>query len=78
MRKKEERLLYTFHSTVHAIEMEKICKEEGHPGRLIPVPREITAGCGLAWSAPPEAEEELKKALKSHQLEPEGRYLLCI
>lgn len=29
--------------------MEKQCGLNGIPGRLIPVPREITAGCGLAW-----------------------------
>ena len=78
MRKKEERLLFTFHSTVHAMKMEKICKEENHPGRLIPVPREITAGCGLAWSAPPEAGEELRQALKSHHLVPQQETILWI
>lgn len=29
--------------------MEKQCNHQGIPGRLIPVPTEITAGCGLAW-----------------------------
>ena len=24
------------------------------PGRLIPLPRELSAGCGLAWRMPPE------------------------
>lgn len=42
---------------------EKYCETCGLPGRLIPVPREITAGCGLAWKAPPEAEDTLWAAL---------------
>ena len=39
----------TFHTTTHAMAYEKKCMEENIPGRIIPVPREITAGCGLAW-----------------------------
>ena len=44
-------------------EAESFCLEQGLPGRIIPVPREITAGCGLAWRAPPEAETLLTGAL---------------
>lgn len=52
MRKKELRLVITFHTTAEAMAAERFCKEQGMPGRLIPVPRQISAGCGLAWSAP--------------------------
>lgn len=41
MRKKELKLVVTFHTTTDAMAMEKACKEAGAPGRLIPVPREI-------------------------------------
>ena len=51
MRKKELKLVVTFHTTTDAMAMEKACKEAGAPGRLIPVPREISAGCGLSWCA---------------------------
>ena len=54
MRKKELKIVVTFHTTADAMAMEKICKEKGIPGRLIPVPRILSAGCGLAWAAPPE------------------------
>ena len=43
MRKKELKLVVTFHTTTDAMAMEKACKEAGAPGRLIPVPREISA-----------------------------------
>lgn len=49
MRKKELKLVITFHTTTDAMAMEKACKQADAPGRLIPVPREISAGCGLAW-----------------------------
>ena len=42
-------LLITFHTTAGAMAMEKRCRAAGLAGRLIPVPREITADCGLAW-----------------------------
>ena len=52
MRKKELKLVVTFHTTADAMSMEKACRKLDVPGRLIPVPREIFAGCGLAWCAP--------------------------
>lgn len=51
MRKKTVKLIVTFHTTAEAMAMEKACKEHQAPGRLIPVPRAISAGCGLAWCA---------------------------
>ena len=48
MLKKELKLIITFHTTAEAIAMEKKSKAQGVAGRLIPVPREISAGCGLA------------------------------
>ena len=57
MRKKELRLVVTFHTTADAMAMEKACKEHEVNGRLIPVPRVISAGCGLAWCAEPEERD---------------------
>ena len=51
MRKKELKFIVTFHTTADAMAMEEACKEENAPGRLIPVPRVISSGCGLAWCA---------------------------
>ena len=60
MRLKKPRLIVTFHTTTAAMGMEIACNRAELPGRLIPVPREITAGCGMAWSAPPEARAQLE------------------
>ncbi len=46
MRKKELKLVITFHTTADAMAMEKECKKVGAQGRMIPVPRSISAGCG--------------------------------
>ena len=61
MRKKEWKLIVTFHTTADAIAFEKSCKESNKDGRMIPVPRELSAGCGLAWCAVPEVKEELER-----------------
>ena len=63
MLRKTEKLVITFHTTTDAMAMEHISKEQGAPGRLIPVPRAISAGCGLAWCAEPEQEASLLSLL---------------
>lgn len=52
MRQKELKTVVTFHTVTEAIAMETACMKEEIPGRIIPVPREIKAGCGLSWVMP--------------------------
>lgn len=59
MLKKTEKLVITFHTTTDAMAMEQLCKANGAEGRLIPVPRVISAGCGLCWCAAPASEPQL-------------------
>ena len=67
MRKKELKLIVTFHTTADAMAMEKA----GAPGRLIPVPRAISAGCGLSWCAALEDREEIRSVMKAAGIEEE-------
>lgn len=62
------RLVITFHTTAEAMAAERFCKEQGIPGRLIPVPRQLSAGCGLAWSAPAAEAGRLKKQLEEGRI----------
>lgn len=64
MRKRERKLVITFHTTADAMAMEQICKQQQMPGRLIPVPRTISAGCGLAWCVGVEYREELRTVMQ--------------
>ena len=62
----EKRLIITFRCTTDAIAMEKSCKATGAPGRLIPIPRSISASCGLSWCAPLEKRPApLRNSFKS-------------
>lgn len=55
----EQRVVVTFHTTTEAIAWEKVCKAENLPGRLIPMPPKISAGCGLAWVTTLQNRERL-------------------
>ena len=68
MRQKKPTLIITFATTTQAMAMEKFCADQGLPGRLIPVPREITAGCGLSWKADPAQKEQLEAALRDSDM----------
>lgn len=74
MRKKELRLIVTFHTTADAMAMEKACKEYAVPGRLIPVPRVISAGCGLSWCTELEERENIKAMMQSVGIEEEDMH----
>ena len=50
-RDRENRCFMTFPNTTEAMKMEAACHGAGLLGRLVPVPGEITAGCGLAGGA---------------------------
>ena len=78
MRKKELKLVITFHTTTDAMAMEKACKQMGAPGRLIPVPREISAGCGLSWCAPLEEREALKKVMEEVGLQEQDMHEVMV
>ena len=54
MRAKRPYIVLSFRTTVEAMAWEKHCEAEHIAGRLIPLPRELSAGCGLAWRMPPE------------------------
>lgn len=78
MRKKERKVVLTFATTTAAMHMEQCCKMNGLPGRLIPVPTAITAGCGLSWTVYPEEKEQVLAAMEKEGLEPEGIFILDI
>lgn len=72
MRKKELKLVVTFHTTADAMAMEKACKEQNAPGRIIPVPRAISAGCGLSWCAKLSDKEQIVKVMRSVGIQEEA------
>ena len=78
MRQREERCIVTFRTTTGAMAMEQICKEQGVAGRLIPVPRTITAGCGMCWSAPMEERQTIEELVVAAHFDVDGIYSVVI
>jgi len=78
IREKTLQLVVTFPNTMSAITMERICKAQELPGKLIPVPRAISASCGMAWLAPTEDRDRLEKATTEKGLSVEGWYYLML
>ena len=72
MRAKTPKAVVTFATTSDAMAMEAVAREHGIPGRIIPVPSDIDAGCGLAWAIDAAERVELERALHEHALSHEG------
>lgn len=77
-RAKTMKVVFTFPTTTQAMKMEQCMKESGAPGRLIPVPRQISSGCGMAWSAPVEDRLKLEALAGEKGIEVEGLYELLL
>ena len=74
MRIRHLQLVVTFATTTAAMEMERKAEEEQIPGRLIPLPSEISAGCGLAWKTELSEKESLIPFLEQAKLRCEAMY----
>ena len=67
-RELERVIIVSFDSTFDVMECERLCLDAELPGRIIPLPGSITAGCGLCWAMPLSGE-----ALASFRAATEGR-----
>ena len=68
--------IITFDKTVEAMAAEAFAREKGVPGRLIPVPTTITAGCGLAWKAQPSEKDLVCEAFSAGGIHWKEAYVL--
>lgn len=78
MREKKQGLVFSFRSTQDAMAVEEYFQKLGIPGRIIPLPKEISAGCGLAWVSPPEDRAQVDQALKELCIQAEGEAVLSL
>lgn len=78
MKQRTKQLVVTFHTTAASMAMEKACLTAGLPGRLAPVPRQLTADCGIAWRAAVETRAALEALIRENNLETSGIFELEI
>ena len=74
MKEKKRQLIVTFHTTAESVAMERACRAAGIEGRLAPVPRQLTADCGISWRAAPDARGALEQIIRENNLEAAGIY----
>ena len=58
-------LVISFNKTTDAMSVEDYCLKNAVGGRLIPLPKEISAGCGLAWKCEVDKKNEMTKVLET-------------
>ncbi len=63
MIEKKLSLVVSFNKTTDAMAVEEYCLKNGVSGRLIPLPKEISAGCGLAWKCDIGSKKDMEKVL---------------
>lgn len=80
MREKTPKVVVTFATTTDAImfESESKADPEAIPGRIIPVPSEISAGCGLSWCAEERERDVLLASIEEKGLAHEGVFSVCM
>ena len=64
-RQKKPMLVYAFNTTTGALALEDACEH----GRVIPLPAEVAAGCGLAYCVDLQYEKEVDAALVAQQIQ---------
>jgi len=70
--------IFTFYSTHFALKLDSACKKENIPGKLIPVPRAISASCGTAFRAEVEDREKIELLADKEGVEIETVVEYCI
>ena len=76
MRLKTRKVVITFKSNNDIMLLDSIAKNQGIPGRIIPIPSSISAGCGLAWCADIFEKQTLLSDLADAMIPFQGIYEL--
>lgn len=66
--------MVAFPTTTDAMHMQIAAGKRNLPGRMIPVPEVISAGCGLAWCTDPEQRSEIASVIEEEGIRTEGYY----
>lgn len=62
----KEWLIVTFETEYDALYFSNLCKQAKLEGRLMPIPRKLSAGCGISWRAEPNLESAIQVLIQQH------------
>lgn len=77
-KKKTLKRIITFSTTTDAMAFERHCLDHDIPGRLIPVPGQISAGCGMCWMVKEEDAGPSLKLAEKGIMKTEGIYWITL
>ncbi|MBO1304976.1 DUF3343 domain-containing protein [Enterococcus sp. 669A] len=61
-----EWLVVTFDTEHEALQFSSLCKNEQIEGRLMPIPRKLSAGCGISWRSDLACESAIQELVQKH------------
>jgi len=64
-----EKLVVAFGSTASALAFGSAAKAAGLPGRLFPIPRSLSAGCGIAWRDEPATRAAAEAIIEAEEID---------
>ena len=68
-KKSVEALVVAFDSTASALAFDSAAKRAELSGRLCPVPRSLSVGCGLAWRGDPAAQPQVQSLIDAEDID---------
>lgn len=74
MLEKEKKLVITFSMQDDVMAFNRYCKENNLPGKVIHIPMNLTAGCGLSFETDLEYKNQIEKIFNENKLFYEGIY----
>ena len=72
--RKEKKLMVVFPTTTDAMHMQQAAMTHSLPGRMVPLPGTIEAGCGLAWCTELTQRERLMALTEEFGIHTQGFY----
>lgn len=66
---KSLKLVVTFPTPMDAINFEESCEKYKIPGKLMPVPIQLTNDCGIGWVAKVEDKAIIRDFIDKHHIE---------
>lgn len=74
-RQAEPAVYVTFYTTAESFAFASTCQSAGVAGRLVTIPRCLSAGCGMAWRAPVDERPRIEALIAADALEHED---ICV
>ena len=62
-------LYISFHTSAEAMATEKVAKLNNINGKLVPLPRRISASCGIAYETDIASQDLIKRILEENYIE---------